>query len=81
MERIDITKFLKDISLEDQLIDAEVASSLSEIIIDVEKNMKTLKDKRLIFINSTSTGGGVAEMLPRLIYLIQYFNIDVIWKV
>ena len=81
MERIDITTFLKDISLEDQLIDAEVANSLSEIIIDVNKNMQTLKDKRLIFINSTSTGGGVAEMLPRLIYLIQYFNIDVIWKV
>jgi trehalose synthase len=81
METIDITRFLKDISLEEQLIDTELSSSLNEIIVDVEQNMKTLKEKRLIFINSTATGGGVAEMLPRLMYLIKYFNIDVIWQV
>lgn len=81
MEKIDITTFLKDISLEDQLIDTELECSLNEIILDVQNNMKALKDRRLIFINSTATGGGVAEMLPRLMYLIKYFNIDVIWNV
>jgi len=32
-------------------------------------------------VNSTASGGGVAEMLPRMIYTFRDFNINVKWWV
>jgi trehalose synthase len=38
------------------------------------------KDKKIIMVNSTKTGGGVAEILHRLIPLIQDLGVDCTWK-
>jgi trehalose synthase len=81
MELVEISTFLKDISIEEQLTDSDLARNLHDIISHINIDMNCLKEKRLIMINSTATGGGVAEMLPRLMYLIKYFNINVVWKV
>jgi trehalose synthase len=40
-----------------------------------------LKNRKVIMINSTATGGGVAEMLPRILYTMRHFKLDVEWMV
>ena len=39
------------------------------------------KNKRVLMVNSTKTGGGVAEILYRLIPLINELGIECEWKV
>lgn len=47
----------------------------------IERLAERLKDKTFLHINSTATGGGVAELLQRMVPLLQGLGIDIRWKV
>ncbi len=47
----------------------------------IETLAARLKGRRMLHVNSTAEGGGVAEILQRLIPLIQKLEIDVKWEV
>ncbi len=47
----------------------------------IESLAERFKDKILLHINSTATGGGVAELLQRMVPLLQGLGIDIKWKV
>lgn len=52
-----------------------------EIIRQIEEDAKNLKGKRILNINSTYQGGGVAEILSRLVPLMNELKIDAGWRI
>ena len=43
--------------------------------------LRQLKGREVWMINSTAQGGGVAEMLPRVISLLRDLGVDAVWAV
>jgi len=82
MQDVDITKIVGDISLKEQYKDPDLAFAIDKLIKNMEQpHIKKLENRRIIMINSTATGGGVAEMLPRILYTMRHFKLDVTWMV
>jgi trehalose synthase len=82
MEVVDITKIVGDIPLQEQHKDPDLANAIDRLMSNMEQNhIKKLNTRRVIMINSTATGGGVAEMLPRILYTMWTFKLDVQWMV
>jgi trehalose synthase len=82
MEYVDINKLLKDISLEDQEKDPDLSNSIKKLHNRMEESdIVDLKKRKIWMINSTATGGGVAEMLPRIIYTMRNYGLIVEWLV
>ena len=53
----------------------------SAIIEDIKLLAERLKGKRILTINSTAVGGGVAEILNRMLPLLRELGIDIRWEV
>ncbi|MCD6080150.1 MAG: glycosyltransferase [Candidatus Omnitrophica bacterium] len=53
----------------------------SAIIEDIKLLAERLKGKRILMINSTAVGGGVAEILNRMLPLLKELEIDIRWEV
>ena len=53
----------------------------SAIIEDIKLLAERLKGKRILMINSTAVGGGVAEILNRMLPLLKELGIDIRWEV
>ena len=51
-----------------------------ELIDEIQELAKALKAVRICQINSTAYGGGVAELLPRIIPILSALGIDCDWK-
>jgi len=52
-----------------------------EILSDIERLANRLKGLRVIHVNATPLGGGVAEILDSLIPLLRSIGIDAVWYV
>lgn len=52
-----------------------------ETLIELEIIAKQLKNIRVLHVNSTNKGGGVAEILSRLIPLMNSLGIKTDWKI
>jgi trehalose synthase len=67
------------------LADYEGVASLSATVRglrqEAESRLPALNGRRVIMVNSTSQGGGVAEMLPALIALLRELGVDAHWLV
>ncbi|MGM5488811.1 MAG: glycosyltransferase [Nanobdellota archaeon] len=50
-------------------------------VAEIRKKAKKLKDKHIVFINSTHDGGGVAEILNAIIPIFNRLGIKVGWRV
>jgi len=50
-------------------------------ISELEELAKRLAGKRIVTVNSTRVGGGVAEILNRMVPLLQELKLDVRWEV
>jgi len=60
----------------------EYAPIVGEEVIDqLFKIAEKLEGKRIININSTAVGGGVAEILSRMIPLLNELGVDATWEV
>ncbi len=51
------------------------------IIEDIKLLAQRLKGKKILTINSTAVGGGVAEILNRMVPLLKELEIDIRWEV
>jgi trehalose synthase len=58
---------------------AEVAGT--DVIEHLRQLAALLKGKRVVHVNSTQEGGGVAEILEKLVPLMQQLGIDTAWEV
>jgi trehalose synthase len=52
-----------------------------EVIEDLHTIADNIKGKRIVHVNSTKAGGGVAEILFRLVPLMQELGLDATWDV
>jgi trehalose synthase len=52
-----------------------------DVIAHLQQLARPLQGKRMIHVNSTRTGGGVAEILTKLVPLTQELGIDTQWEV
>jgi len=52
-----------------------------EVITQLRQLAAPLKGKRIIHVNSTAVGGGVAEILTKLVPLMRDLDLDVAWEV
>lgn len=60
---------------------AYLASEVRNLRAEAQRLVPELAGRRVWMINSTSVGGGVAEMLPKLISILRELGIDVRWGV
>jgi len=82
MEYVDITKLLTDIPLSEQEKDPDLSNPIQVLKQRMnESDIPKLRDRKIWMINSTATGGGVAEMLPRILYTLRSFDMKVEWMV
>jgi trehalose synthase len=68
-----------------QLKDYNLYSSLTTQVLELQEEAALLvpqiKQRKVWMINSTDKGGGVAEMMPRLISLLRQLGVDAEWVV
>jgi len=58
---------------------AEVAGR--DVVEHLRQLARPLKGLRLVHVNSTRTGGGVAEILHKMVPLMQELGIDIRWEI
>lgn len=52
-----------------------------DAMVALERLAAQLKSHRLVMVNSTATGGGVAEILRRLVTLLQMLGVETRWEI
>ncbi len=68
-------------TLEDYSIDTKFAAITASLQVEAEPLRPILDGRTIWMVNSTSAGGGVAEMLPRMLRLMNELGFDVRWAV
>lgn len=67
------------------LDDYAAVHSLSESVRDLRAEasvlLPRLKGRRLVMVNSTARGGGVAEMMPRMVSMLNELGLETVWYV
>jgi trehalose synthase len=58
-----------------------LAGAVQSLRADAERLAPRLRGRRVWMVNSTSRGGGVAEMLPKLVALLRELGVDTEWVV
>ncbi|MBI5230673.1 MAG: glycosyl transferase family 1, partial [Coriobacteriales bacterium] len=53
----------------------------NDVVARLHQKARPLYGKRLVHVNSTYSGGGVAEMLERLVPLMNDLGMEVDWRV
>ena len=76
-----ITAQLEDVRVHPKKVDDYVHILGEKPIIEIKKLASRLKGKRLLNINATAYGGGVAELLQTQVALMRDLGIDAHWQV
>jgi trehalose synthase len=69
------------ITLEDYASFAHLSSAVQDLRAEAATLVPRLKARRVLMINSTAQGGGVAEMLPRQLLLLRELGLEAEWFV
>ena len=78
MKRILIKEGAK---IEDYIAYSNLRGLVDEFMEAVEPHVRGLQDCTIWMINSTATGGGVAEMLPSQMRIIRRLGVKIEWLV
>lgn len=65
----------------DDLLEQYSAITGPEIIYELSQMARILKGAKVLHVNSTKTGGGVAEILNQMVPLMNALGIDATWEV
>ncbi len=69
------------ISLADYESDAALSAIVGKLRQAAESGSTALRGRRIVMVNSTAQGGGVAELLPPMLGLMRDLGLDAIWLV
>lgn len=69
------------LSLDDYEAVGHLAGAVRELRAEAGRLVPRLKGRTVWMVNSTALGGGVAEMLPRMVTLLSELGVDVRWVV
>lgn len=78
---IDIIDLDDHTSLDDYAEYVQLRPSVEELRREAHALMKPLEGRTLWMVNSTAEGGGVAEMMPKLVSLLRELGLDAKWAV
>jgi trehalose synthase len=78
IERVEIRE---KIGLEEYASMIHLMGAVHTLRTDAERLVPRLRGRRVWMVNSTSRGGGVAEMLPKLVSLLRELGVDTQWVV
>jgi trehalose synthase len=78
IERVEVRE---EIGLEDYASAIHLMGAVHALRTDAETLVPRLQGRRVWMVNSTSRGGGVAEMLPKLVSLLRELGVDIHWVV
>lgn len=67
--------------LDDYAEDIRLTAAVRDLRTEAQLLSKKLKGRRVWMVNSTAQGGGVAEMLPRLVALLAELGVETHWLV
>lgn len=68
-------------SLDDYAVFASLSQAVHDLRAEAASIVPKLSGRRIWMVNSTAKGGGVAEMLPRMIGLLRQLGVDAQWVV
>jgi trehalose synthase len=82
-ERLGLRKveISEEVGLEDYAGQAYLAAAVGELQAEAAAAAPALAGRRLWMLNSTASGGGVAEMLPKLVRLLRDLGLPTEWLV
>jgi trehalose synthase len=78
---IDVINIDDRVTLDDYAAYVQLRPSVQELREEAERLMKPLEGRTLWMVNSTAEGGGVAEMMPKLVGLLRELGLDARWAV
>jgi trehalose synthase len=78
IERVEIRE---EIGLEDYASAIHLMGAVHALRTDAEALVPRLRGRRVWMVNSTSRGGGVAEMMPKLVSLLRELGVEIEWVV
>jgi len=70
-----------DTTLDDYAAHASLARPVEDLRAVAEQCAPQLEDRTVWMVNSTAQGGGVAEMLPKVVSMLRELGIDAEWAV
>src|SRR5690606_16237977 len=68
-------------TLDDYGLEVELSGAVEALRDEATRLAAHLAGRRVWMINSAAKGGGVAEMLPRLVTLLREVGVDTTWAV
>lgn len=68
-------------SLDNFAQDAALAAGVQSLREEAKKLVPVLKDRTVWMVNSTETGGGVAEMLPTMVSILRELGVATEWAI
>lgn len=74
-------KIKSSTTLDDYSGVAQLAGAVQELRSEAATLVPHLRGRSVVMVNSTAQGGGVAEMLPKLIAVLQELGVDAKWLV
>src|SRR3954467_11810624 len=78
LARVDVRP---DRTIDDYAAVAHLAAAAAELRAEAARLVPRLAGRTVWFVNSTATGGGVAEMLPPIVGLLRDLGIRTEWLV
>jgi len=81
MEYVNIEELSDPQTLDDYASVAQLTIAVNDLRTEANFLVPKLKDRTIWMVNSTSKGGGVAEMLPKVISIMRELGLDVNWAV
>ncbi|MCU0786246.1 MAG: glycosyltransferase [Verrucomicrobia bacterium] len=78
---MNLMQLRKTISLDDYASFAHLTRAVQELRAEAKMLVPRLKGRRVLMVNSTAQGGGVAEMIPMQILLLRELGLNANWAV
>ncbi|MGE5611689.1 MAG: glycosyltransferase [Bacillota bacterium] len=78
---VELVKLTPTITLDDYAAVAYLAGAVQELRDEAESFLPRFKGRSVLMLSSTAKGGGVAEMLPRIVLILNELGISTQWAV
>jgi trehalose synthase len=78
---VELIKLRETITLDDYSSIAYLASAVQELRTESAPLVRRLQGHSVLMVNSAAQGGGVAEMLPKMVMLLQELGVRTQWAV
>ncbi len=76
---VEFVKLTATLTLDDYAATADLVGAVHELRAEADDVLPWFKGRSVVMLNSTAKGGGVAEMLPRIVQMLNELGITAHW--